>query len=575
MTDVRLTLPERFNIADHLLLPPLEAGAEERPYLRCGAAVLTVGEAHRGANRFANVLQGLGVRRGQRVALLLRESLLFPHCFWGAVRRGAVPVPLNTVLTTRDYAHYLADSRARVLVCDRALWATVAPAVAGQQHLRHVLVTGTGGGVPDCAPGPTAMALEPALAAQPDTYATARTRPTEPAFWLYTSGSTGTPKAAVHRHQDMAFVVEAYLRRVLRLRPQDVGFSAPKLFFAYGLGNSLYFPLASGSSAVLQPEAATPATVFATLMQHRPTVVYAVPSLYVALLTLHDDWVAGRAPLPPGWRAAPTLEHLRLCLSGGEPLPAAVLARWQARFGVPILDGIGSTEALHFYTANRPGALRPGSAGLAVPGYDLRICDATGQPVPDDVPGELWLRGGSLTTRYWNRPAHNRTVLRDGWLRTGDRVRRDGEGYYWYEGRLDDLLKVGGSWVVPTEVERVLLTHPAVQECAVVGQPDAQGLIRAVAWIVPRQDAVETATLCDALRAHAAAHLAAFKVPARVVICDALPKTATGKIQRYRLRKAVSGGEHHSGKAHPPTEAPSAKADPHRPRALDRERTLA
>jgi benzoate-CoA ligase len=374
--------------------------------------------------------------------------------------------------------------------------------------------------------------------------------PDDPAFWLYTSGSTGPPKAAVHRQRDMVAVTETYLRNVLRLRPEDLGFSAPKLFFAYGLGNSLYFPLASGSRAVIQPGPATAEACFATLARHRPTVFYAVPTLYHAMVSLYEDWLAGRAEAPA---PLPRLEHLRLALSGGEPLPAGVLARWREHFPLPILDGIGSTEALHFYLSNTPERLRPGSTGLPVPGYEVRLVDEAARETPSGAPGELWVRGASVAARYWNKPARTRAAFRGGWLATGDRFRRDAEGFYWYEGRMDDLLKVGGSWVNPLEVERVLLEHPAVAECAVVERPDPAGLSKARACVVVAPGhlpdaaggvptAAAVAALEADLRRYLAGRLAAFKVPRWIDFLPALPRTATGKLRRFLLRRATAQG---------------------------------
>jgi benzoate-CoA ligase family protein len=534
---VHLSFPSRFNVAEHFILPRLEAGQGAQPYLLCGEDVLTVEALHRRANRAAHALRGLGLRPGQRVALLLRESLDWPACFWGAVRAGVIPVPLNPALTAADYRHYLGDSRARALIVDAALWPTVAPALAGLRDLHHVLLAGGGASAPVAIPAPGAapLHLEALLGAAREDFPVRRTDPDAPAFWLYTSGSTGRPKAAVHRQRDMVYVAETYLRYVLRLEPGELGFSAPKLFFAYGLGNSLVFPLASGSAALIQPGPATAAGCFALLAQHRPAVFYAVPTLFAAMLRLHEAWSEGREPLPPALDAPPRLEYLRLAVSGGEPLPVPVLEGWRARFGVTPLDGIGSTEALHFYVTNRPDALRPGSTGRPVPGYDVRLCDPTGHDVPSGTVGELWLRGGSVTPRYWGRPARNRRVLRDGWLATGDRFRRDADGFYWYEGRVDDLLKVGGSWLNPLELEHVLLGHPAVAECAVVGRADAAGLTQAHALVVPRPGHTPDDALAAALRAHVAARLAAFKVPHAVTFRTTLPRTATGKLQRFRL----------------------------------------
>jgi benzoate-CoA ligase family protein len=548
-----LQLPDRFNVAEHFIRPRLEAGDGAQPYLLCGEAVLTVAGLHAHANQAAHAFVRLGLRRGERVALLLRESLEWPALFWGALRAGLLPVPLNPALTGADFRHYLGESRARLLVADAALWPTLAPALEGLRDLRHVALaeddappgraaaaSAAAGAAARAAYGPQLHALDALLGEAPAEFEACSAHPDDPAFWLYTSGSTGAPKAAVHRQRDMVYVAETYLRQVLALRPDDLAFSAAKLYFAYGLGNSLYFPLASRSAAVLAPEPATARGCFELLARHRPSVFHALPWLYHAMLQLHEAWRAGRENPP---RELPRLEHLRLAVSGGEPLPPGVLERWQAAFGVPILDGIGSTEALHFYVANRPGAVRAGSTGQAVPGYDLRLVARGGRDAAPGEPGELWVRGGSLLARYWNQPQRTRHALRGGWLASGDRFRRDGDGYYWYEGRLDDLLKVGGSWVNPVEVEHALLAHPAVAECAVVGRADADGLGRALACVVPAPGHAPDAALAEALRAHLAARLAAFKVP-QIEFRAALPRTPTGKLRRFLLREgpAAQGG---------------------------------
>ena len=547
-----LDLPERFNVAEHFLRPAREAAGGAggaRPCLICGEDVLTVAALDAAAHRAAHALRRLGLRPGQRVALLLREALDFPVAFWGALRAGVVPVPLNPALPAADYRHYLGDSRARALLVEASLLPALAgggsPVLEGLPDLRRVVPVGA---LPVEAPPSGAertartaaqrLRTEPwhaLLAAAPDAPAPVHAaHPDHPAFWLYTSGSTGRPKAAVHRQRDPVYVAETYGRQVLRLGPDDLGFSAAKLFFAYGLGNSLLFPLVAGSAAVLNPEPATARGCFALLARHRPRVFYAVPALYHAMLELHAAWQAGHEPPPPD--GLPRLEHLRLALSGGEALPRPLLERWQAAFGLPILDGIGSTEVLHFYVTSRPDALRPGATGQPVPGYDVRLVARGGQEPAPGQPGELWVRGGSVMARYWRRPAATRRALRGGWLATGDRFRRDADGFYWYEGRTDDLLKVGGSWVNPVEVEHALLTHPAVAECAVVRRQDATGLGQALACVVPRPGHAPDAALAESLRAHAAARLAAFKVPRWVEFHAALPRTPTGKLRRFLLR---------------------------------------
>ena len=341
-----------------------------------------------------------------------------------------------------------------------------------------------------------------------------------PALWLYTSGTTGTPKGAMHRHANFRYVVECYADNVLRLMPNDVCYSVAKLFFAYGLGNSAIFPLAAGASAVLDPQRPTPATVAERLAADRPTLFFATPSFYGALLS---------AGVP-----ADAFASVRMAVSAGEPLPAQVFSRFRDRFGVEIVDGLGSTEALHIFLSNRPGDIRPGTTGTPVPGYELALRDADGAPVPDGQPGNLFVRGPSTATGYWCRVATTRAVFQGEWLRTGDVYTRSPDGYYTCLGRSDDMLKAGGIWVVPAEVEGRLLEHPSVAQAAVVGVPDEYGIDKPIAYVVPAGGATVDP---DELIAFARAGLAAYKRPRRVFVADDLPRTATGKLRRFAVRE--------------------------------------
>ena len=609
-------LPDRFNIADHFILPNLAPERAGRVYLRLAepagtggedapqfdpqlfdprtCQTLTFGGLHRRANRFANALVRLGLRPGERLALLMRESLDFPVCFWGAVRAGVIPVPLNTALPAADYRHFLEDSQAAALVVDSGLWPSVKKiveeAVSHLPHPRRIIA----GDRPRDGETPDGPLLAELMKDQAEDFETVLSDPGAPAFWLYTSGSTGQPKAAVHRHGDMALVARHYLEGVLRLEPDDLAFSAPKMFFAYGLGNSLYFPLASGSAAVIQAGPATAESCFSVLVRHRPTVFYAVPSLFSAMLDRYEAWLDGEAepphPLPPAGPLGAErleLENLRLTLSGGEVLPAGLYHRWRRHFGRPILDGLGSTEALHFYLSNTPEANRPGSAGRIVPGYQAKLVDEMGGEPPPGEAGELWLRGGSLASagRDGNAgPGGGPAAER--WLATGDRLRRDAEGFFYYEGRTDDMIKVAGAWVSPAEVEAVLAGHPAVAECAVTGISGPDGLTRIVAHVVLKpvvlkpvvpnpvvpKPAVPTPEVLHPevprpvplrpghdphpdteamLLAHAAGRLPPFKIPAEIRFSSSLPKTASGKTRRFLLRPQKTG-------APPPDDGKSA-----------------
>jgi benzoate-CoA ligase len=439
----------------------------------------------------------------------------FLGTFWGAIKIGAVPVPVNTLLRTADYVHFLDDSRARVAVVSAPLLGEAAPALDQAAHLDHVLVAGP--------PGPF-LSWEDHVTRASQSLEAADTSRDDPAFWLYSSGSTGAPKGAVHRQRDMVVCAEGYAKQVLGIRPTDRVFSAAKLFFAYGLGNAGYFPLSVGAQSVLLPARPTPEAVFEVITLRRPTLFFAVPTLYTGMLAVADA------------ERRFDLSSLRLCVSAGEALPAEMYARWLARFGVEIIDGMGTTELLHMCLSNRPGAARPGSSGLPVPGYEAAIVDDVGMPVPQGEIGSLRVKGDSIMASYWNQPEKTAQALRGDWLITGDKYYQDEDGYYWYCGRSDDMLKVGGIWVSPVEVEATLIAHPAVLESAVVGQEAEDGLVKAKAYVVLKEPARASAELAAELQSFVRAKIAPYKAPRWVEFVDGLPKTATGKIQRFRLR---------------------------------------
>ncbi len=522
---VTLDLPARFNVADHYILPHQTSGQRDRPYMFCGDEQMTFGALHSRTNQVANALRTLGVEQEQRVMLLMLESLSFPLCFWGAIRIGAVAVPVNTMLGAKDYLYYLNDSRARVLVVDAALWPQIEPIQAQLPHVRHIVISN---GRVDGHPS-----LDDLMAAASAELQAVQMSADEPAFWLYTSGSTGEPKAAVHLQHDMIYVTEHYTKQVLNLQPTDVGFSAAKFFFAYGLGNSLYFPLATGGAAVVQPARPTPEVVFGVLEKARPTVFYGVPTLYNGMLNTYDAWMAGKGN-PPA--ALPKLDYLRFSVSAGEALPPDLFKRWEAHFGTPILDGIGSTEMLHIFISNQPGAIRPGSSGTVVPGYEARIVDEHDAEVADGEVGTLLVRGDSGAAYYWNKHEKTKATMRGEWMVTGDQYHRDADGYHWYAGRNDDMMKVSGAWVSPIEVENALITHEAVAECAVVGHVDDAGLVKPKAFIVLQPEQTGTDALREALQAHVHGQIAGFKAPHWFEFVTDLPKTATGKIRRFELR---------------------------------------
>jgi benzoate-CoA ligase family protein len=490
----------------------------------------------------AAALIAAGVRAEERVLLCMADTPELAALFLGALSIGAVPVPVSTMATAADLAGLVRDSRAGVL----ALSAEFLPSAQDAMRLpglREVVVAGEQGDldplpVPARAPGGTAGAAgapgsraarlrtlaQFLAAAGPGDDAAARAAgpvlADSPAFWLYTSGTTGAPKAAMHRHGALRVTAETYAASVLGVGPDDISYSAAKFFFAYGLGNTLTFPLSAGGRTVLDRARATPDRLARVLTTVRPTLFYAAPSAYAAMLA---------ADLPAG-----TFASVRLAVSAGESLPADLYKRFTGRFGVEVLDGIGSTEALHIFVSNRPGRVRPGTTGEAVPGYELRIEDADGQLVADGEPGGLYVKGRSAATGYWCRDEVTRRVFRGEWLRTGDIYARDADGYYTCLGRSDDVLKVRGMWVSPAEVEIRLRAHPAVEQAVVVAVPDADGLDTAVACVVLRPGEQLTG---EELVAFCRAGLAAFKRPRHVLFLDGLPLTATGKVQRFRLRE--------------------------------------
>ncbi|MGW0811045.1 benzoate-CoA ligase family protein [Nonomuraea sp. NPDC002799] len=523
---------ESFNASAFLVDRQIEAGLGDRIAVTGPAGTLTYARLAAHAAELAAGLRTMGVRPEERVVLVMSDRPETLITILAVMRMGAVAVPVSTMYNAPELGELIRDARARVVVCTPEFEATVHEALRGAPEVVVVVRT-------DEAERPAGEASgDPAATAEEevpvclwaDVLKSGRSgsRPYEswrdsPALWLYTSGTTGAPKAAMHRHGAVRDVCDGYGRQVLGIRPDDRCFSVARLFFAYGIGNSLFFPLAAGATTILDPARPTPAGVIARVRQERPTLFFAGPTFFAALL-------ASDAP-------DDTFASVRIAVSAGEALPAEIYRRFTGRFGVDVIDGLGSTEALHIFISNHPGRVRPGTSGTVVPGYEAKLLDDAGVPVKDGEPGHLYVRGDSLATGYWCRTAATRQVFQGEWLRTGDTYVREEDGFHRCLGRSNDMIKAGGIWVSPMEVEARLLQHESVGECAVVAYVDAEGLEKPVACVVPAQgsevDAGELIGFCRD-------GLASFKRPREVLVLDELPKTATGKVQRGVVRQIAA-----------------------------------
>ncbi|MBL8381670.1 MAG: benzoate-CoA ligase family protein [Burkholderiales bacterium] len=508
---------ERFNIAAHLLARN-SARAAKTAFID-DRGRLSYGELDERVRRMAAALLGAGVRREERVLVLMHDGNDWPVAFLGALYAGIVPVAVNTLLTADDYAYMIAHSRAQAAIVSAPLLPVLRAALAGARHeVRQVIVSG---GAPD---GADARALDAVLAASVPLAACADTAGDDPGFWLYSSGSTGRPKGTVHTHANPYWTAELYGSAILGLTESDICFSAAKLFFAYGLGNALTFPLSVGATVVLMAERPTPEATFKRWIEHRPTVFFGAPTGFAGMLA--------SPALPARDQVA-----LRLASSAGEALPAELGARFTAHFGIEIIDGIGSTEMLHIFLSNRPGDVRYGTTGRPVPGYEIALRGDDGRPVPDGETGDLYIRGPSAALMYWGNREKSRETFQGAWTKSGDKYVRNADGTYTYSGRSDDMLKVSGIYVSPFEVEATLVQHPAVLEAAVIGVADAEGLTKTKAFVVLKPAAVVDEA---GLKAFVKDRLAPYKYPRAIEFVAELPKTATGKIQRFRLRERES-----------------------------------
>ena len=498
-----IDIPRQYNAAADLVGRNLEGGRSTKTAFVDDAGQCSYAELGERVNRFGNALLALGIRPEDRVMIAMHDGIDWPVAFLGAIKAGIIPVAVNTLLTAKDYEYMLADSRAKALIVSGPLLPTFTPLLKSQQVIVSPFkdFLSKGGASLEAAP----------------------TTRDDACFWLYSSGSTGMPKGTVHVQSSLILTAELYSRGVLGMKEMDTVFSAAKLFFAYGLGNAMTFPLAAGATTVLMAERPTPAAVFKRLVERKPTIFFGVPTLYAAMLASPEFPSRGRL-------------NLRACVSAGEALPPQIAKGFKDRTGIDILDGIGSTEMLHIFLSNRPGDARAGTTGKAVPGYELRLVDESGAEVKPGELGELQISGPTSAAYYWNNREKSRSTFVGAWTKSGDKYSVDADGFYAYGGRSDDMLKVSGIWVSPAEVEAALVSHDAVLEAAVVGHEDEQKLVKPKAFVVLKPGLAADEKLKAALQQHVKDRLAPYKYPRWVEFLGELPKTATGKIQRFKLR---------------------------------------
>lgn len=517
VSDAWVDLPKVYNAAEDFVGRNIDQGRSDKAAFIDPNKTLTYGALQDGMDRFAGGLRKLGVEREQRVALIMFDTVDMPIAFWGAIKAGIVPVPINTLLAADQYQYILADCRATCLIVSAGLMDKIEPILGSLPHLRNVIVSDGDGH--DGAPN-----LADFLSSSEPAGETADTVADETAFWLYSSGSTGMPKGVRHRHSSLVNTAKLFGQDVLDIRENDVCYSAAKIFFAYGLGNAMSFPMAVGATTILLPGRPTPDAVMDIMRRHNPTLFFGVPTLYTAMLA-HPDLGQGAGS-----------HALRLCVSAGEPLPKDIGERWRDKVGSDILDGIGSTEMLHIFVSNRPGQITYGASGVPVPGYAARIVDDEGHDLGDDEIGELVVKGPSSGDGYWNQTTKSNKTFVGPWTHTGDKYRREANGVYYYCGRTDDMFKVSGIWVSPFDVESALVTHEAVLEAAVVGHADADGLLKPKAFLILNKGVVADDALFTDLKEHVKTIAGPWKYPRWIEVRDEFPKTATGKIQRFKLR---------------------------------------
>jgi benzoate-CoA ligase family protein len=510
---MRVNLPDIYNATTTFVDENIKQGRGGKVAIYYQDQKITYQEVFEKVNRTGNALKDLGIEIEQRVLVILPDSPEFAYSFFGAIKIGAVAVPTNPWMFAKDYQYLINDSRARAIIVHETTLPEIEKIWDNAPFLKHVIVVGT--------PKGKALSYENLIAKASDKLEAAKTLKDDVCFWGYTSGSTGNPKGAVHLQHDMITISDLFVEPVLHMNENDLCFSASKMFFSYGLGNSLYFPFRFGASTVLWPEKPDPEKILQVIDKYKPTFFFSVPTLFARFLRIEKKY---------------DLSSLRICLSSGEPLPPALFHQWQERTGLELLDVVGSTEATHDFLANRPGRAKAGSSGEVTPAFEAKVVDDDGRELPIGEVGSLMVKGDATAPYYWNKHEQTKRMMQGEWLKTGDTYYRDAEGYYWYCGRSDDMMKVGGLWVSPIEIENTLMEHPAVLESGVVAEEDADGLLKPKAYILLKSEYKASDELKVELQSHVKSKLQPYKYPRWVEFVDDLPKTVTGKIQRFRLR---------------------------------------